>query len=297
MDVKKINLNLLIDEITKANNIYRDTEKSPINKILALWDLGNILFKHKIDKPHSYGWKIQERTIGIIKRMTIARAYRIRQIWTEKIYIKNTFKEIKGVSIFIESLPVLDTNGQMYKSLSKKAIDELIKNMNILSATHFKKYIKDFKAKYGQGRIGEKNDRERYLEDYLNIKNHFLYFYQYLQKLILKNKFKLIYELNDIISLEERKAFSNFCLALTSKNNIALYKPLSIKSHTEEFEFQYIFNFYKELLEDSNDIRRARLRRVIAPEKLIEMSDMINSIVSEEKIKNYQKRTRQTLEI
>lgn len=295
--MKKINLNLLINEITKANNIYRDTEESPINKILALWDLGNILFKHKVDKPHSYGWKIQDQTIGIIKRMTIARAYRIRQIWAERSFIKNTFKGIKGVSIFIGSLPILDTNGQMYKSLSKKVIGELIKNMNILAPTHFNKYIKNFKAKYGQGRIGEKNDRERYLKDYVNMQNCFLNFYKQLQKLILENKFDGIDELKTKISLEERKAFSNFCLALTSKKNIIFYKTFPISSKVKMFNFQIIFNFFKELLEDSNDTRRARLRRVVPPELLIEMSDMLNSIVSEEKIKSYQKRTGQTLKI
>ena len=295
--MRKNNLNLLIDAITKSNNIYRDSNQAPINRVLALWDLGDVLLKYKVDKPHSYGWKIQDKTNGLIKRMTIARAYRIRQIWPKRDYIKKTFGGIKGTSIFIESLPILDSNGQMYKSLSKKVVDELIKNMNILSSTHFKKYIKNFKAKYGQGRIGEENDRERYLKDYINIQYCFLNFYKQLQKLILENKFDDIDELKNQIPLEERKAFSSFCLALTSKKNIIFYKPFPISSKTKMFNFQNMFNFFKELLEDSNDIRRARLRRVVPPELLVEMSDMLNSIVSEEKIKSYQKRTRQTLKI
>lgn len=295
--MKKINLNLLIDEITKANNIYRDANESPINKILALWDLGNILFKYNVDKPHTYGWKIQDQTVGVIKRMTIARAYRIRQIWERRSYIENTFKEIKGISIFIESLPILDTNGQMYKSLSKKMVDELVKNMNRLSSSNFKKYIKNFKEIYRQGRIGEKNDRERYLKDYISIQNCFLNFYKKLQKIILENKLDGINEIKSKIPLEERKAFSNFCLALTSKKNIIFYKPFPISSKTEIINFQNVFNFSKKLLEDSNDTRRARFRRVVPPELLVEMSDMLNSIVSEEKIKSYQKRSRQTLKM
>ena len=74
----------------------------------AIMLLGDVLLKHKINKPHSYGWKIQDKTNGLIKRMTIARAYRIRQIWPERNYIKKTFGGIKGTSIFIESLPILD---------------------------------------------------------------------------------------------------------------------------------------------------------------------------------------------
>jgi len=295
--VKKINLNLLIDDITKSNNVYRDTNQAPINRILALWDLGNILFKHKVDKPHSYGWKIQDQTIGIIKRMTIARAYRIRQIWPERDYVKKTFGGIKGTSIFIESLPILDSNGQMYKSLSKKAVDELIKYMNILPAVQFTKYLKNFKAKHKQGRVGESNDRERYLKDYVSIQNYFLTFYKHLQKLILGNKFDGIDELKTKISLGERKAFSNFCLALTSKKNIIFYKPFPSSSKAEMINFQIIFNFFKELLKESNDTRRARLRRVVPPELLVEMSDMLNSIISKEKIKSYQKRTGQTFKI
>jgi competence protein ComGF len=71
------------------------------------------------------------------------------------------------------------------------------------------------------------------------------------------------------------------------------YLPCKIKM----FEFQNMFNFFKELLEDSNDIRRARFRRVIPPELLVEMSDMLNSIISKEKIKSYQKRTGQIIKI
>ena len=78
--MKKNDLSLLIDKITKSNNVYRDSVKSPLDKILALWDMGNIMFECEIEKPHACGWKIQDQTVGIIKRMTIARAYRIRQI-------------------------------------------------------------------------------------------------------------------------------------------------------------------------------------------------------------------------
>ncbi|MFH1939516.1 MAG: hypothetical protein ABIK21_05135 [bacterium] len=295
--MREINLNLLIDAITKSNNIYRDTNQTPINRVLALWDLGNVLLKHKVDKPHSCGWKIQDKTNGLIKRMTIARAYRIRQIWPERGYIEKTFGGIKGTSIFIESLPILDPNGVLLKSLSKKLIDELIKYMNILPAVQFTKHIKNFKAKHKQGRVGEYNDRERYLKDYVNIQNCFLNFYKQLQKLILENKFDGIDELKSKIPLEERKAFSNFCLALTSKKNIAFYEPLTINSKIKIFEFQNMFNFFKELLEDSNDIRRARLRRVVPPESLVEMSDMLNSIINREKIINYQRRVKQSIKM
>jgi hypothetical protein len=295
--MKEINLSLLIDAITKSNNVYRDANQAPINRILALWDLGDVLLKYKVDKPHSYGWKIQDQTKGLIKRMTIARAYRSRQIWLERNYVKKTFSEIKGLSVFIESLPILDPSGAMYKSLSKKLIDELIKYMNILSAVQFTKYIKNFKAKHKQGRVGENNDRERYLKDYVNIQNYFLTFYKQLQKLILEDKFDSIDELKSKIPLEERKAFSNFCLALTSKKNIIFYKPFPISSKTKMLDFQNMFYFFKELLEDSNDIRRARLRRVVAPELLVEMSDMLNSIISREKILNYKRRKMHSIKI
>jgi len=295
--MKEINLSLLIDAITKSNNVYRDVNQAPINRILALWDLGDVLLKYKVDKPHSYGWKIQNQTKGLIKRMTIARAYRIRQIWLERNYVKKTFSGIKGLSAFIESLPILDPNGVMYKSLPKKLIDELIKYMNILPAVQFTKYIKNFKAKHKQGRVGENNDRERYLKDYVNIQNCFLTFYKQLQKLILEDKFDSIDELKSKIPLEERKAFSNFCLALTSKKNIIFYKPFPISSNTKILDFQNMFNFFKEFLEDSNDIRRARFRRVVAPELLVEMSDMLNSIISREKILNYKRRKMHSIKI
>jgi hypothetical protein len=295
--VKKIYLNELIDNITEANNLYRDTRQSPLDRLLALWDLGDILFKNSVDKPHAYGWKIQEQTVGVIKRMTIARAYRIRNIWPTKKDIATSFKDIKGISILIESLPLFDKSGPAYGLLKKKDKDDLIKKMNILSANEFKNYIYDFKSRRRKGRIGEKNDRKKYLKEYKDIKENFDALYTFLKKCILNNKLDSVKDFREKVSLNERKSFANFCLSMSSKNNIILYKPLEMLNISKYLNFNFLYNSFRDLLNENNDTKRARLRRVIPPEDFIEIADMLNSIIDDEKISNYQKRVNRSIKI
>lgn len=293
--IEKIYLKKLIDDITKSNNIYRDSNLLPIDRILALWDLGDILFKHGVDKPHACGWKIQEQTIGVIKRMTIARAYRIRNIWSSRENIESSFKDIKGISVLIESLPLFDKSGPAYSSLSKKDKNDLIKKMNELSAIEFNKYIYKFKSSCKKGRIGENNDRKKYLKEYKDIKENFNELYIYLKKSILANKLDSIRDFREKISVNERKDFANFCLAISSKKNVVLYKPSKIISISKYHDFDFVFNSFRNLLDEKKDTKRARLRRVIPPEDFIEMADILNSIVDEEKISNYQRRTKHSI--
>lgn len=294
---KKVNLKQLIDDITISNNTYRDINKTPLNRILAMWDLGDILFKNGVDKPHTCGWEIQDHTVGVIKRMTIARSHRIRKIWPSKDNFKILFKDIKGISILIESLPLLDKDGPAHNILSKNIKGDLIKNMNTLSTIEFKKYIKELKAKYKIGRIGEENDRKKYLNDYTEIKEKFGEIYNFLKENILADKFDAIINFKNEVSLEQRKVFANLCLSISSKNNIIYYKPAELNNISEFFNFDFVFNSLKNLLNEKNDIERARIRRVILPEEFIEMIDILNSIVDEEKISNYQKRIKNKITI
>jgi len=289
---KKVNLNELIDNITEANNLYRDTTYSPIDRILSLWDLGDLLFKNSVDKPHAYGWKIQEQTVGVIKRMTIARAYRIRSIWPIKEEIETSFKGIQGISILIESLPLLDKSGPIYDSLTDKNKNDLIDKMNKLSANEFKNYIYNFKARLKKGRIGEKNDRKKYLKEYKDIKENFDALYTFLKKCILNNKLDSIKDFREKVSLNERKSFANFCLSISSKDNIDLYKHSEMMNISQYLNFNFLYNSFRDLLNENKDTKRARLRRVIPPEDFVEMADILNSIIDEQKIKNYQRRVK-----
>ena len=114
--------------------------------------------------------------------------------------------------------------------------------------------------------------------------------YNYLKDNILNDKFDAIIDFKNEVPLDQRKAFTNLCLSISSKNNIVYYKPVELNNISKFLNFDFIYISLKNLLNEKNDIERARIRRVIPPEDFIEMIDILNSIVDEEKISNYKQR-------
>lgn len=92
-------------------------------------------------------------------------------------------------------------------------------------------------------------------------------------------------------SNEELRAFSNMCIALTTKDNYRLYRQLghpTSDSKNKQLKTLY-YHFYK-ILNTPSDVERARLRRLVSAEALAQMSDMIASLESEAAVQDFNAR-------
>ena len=54
------NITAIIKAISDINNRYRDSTISTRMKLEALWEMGDLLAKLGVTKPHSIGWLFKE---------------------------------------------------------------------------------------------------------------------------------------------------------------------------------------------------------------------------------------------
>lgn len=289
-------LSKLIQSITDINNKYRDPNSSTKQKIIALWEMGNCLKNLGVKKPHSVGWSIQEETKGVIKRPTVFRSYKIKQIWPDKDSLLNDIGNVKQMSSLTEMLPLIDPNQGVRKKMTADELQLIYKLACSNDVTAFKAYLVKLKKKYSHGRLGKPLDKEKHLHGLEDISDGFRKIQITLTKLFAKTEKDEREAFKEKIPSEEFAAFSNMCLSLTTKDNFRLYKRRGPeKSASTDDEFKFLYNSFRGILSKSNDTERARLRRLISAEAFAQLSDMISSIRSEDSVKDY--RARQKLSI
>ncbi|GEM_PF-3006047 len=292
----KTNIHTIIKEISDFNNRYRDPSSDSAIKLEALWEMGDCLGRLGVDKPHSTGWTIQTETKGLIKRPTIFRSCKIRQIWNTKDDLLRDIGKIKSMSSFIDMLPLIDPQQEVRAKLDESEIQQIYKKACIGSTAGFKSYISKLKTKYSHDRLGKPLDKSKHLAGKEFVTKNFSSLQRYLLELIQqkdsagREKFRLE------IKREEFRAFSNMCISLTTKNNFRLYKKTGPSLSTAQNEqFKVLYNYFYLILDKASDLERARVRRLISPEAFAQMSDIISSIQNEESLSDF--RTRQQLSI
>lgn len=290
------NLNTIIKLITDSNNLYRDSTVAIKARLEALWEIGDFLYTHGVKKPHAIGWEIQRETKGLIKRPTIFRGYKIRQIWKTKNEMVGDIGGLKKISFLIEMLPLVDPKQGVRGRLSDDELKGIYKSACMHDAKVFANYLRSLKKKYAHGRLGKPLDKAKYLHEFDEIVKHF----KKLQNTLLdlfkdsQNKARKLFRQN--VSEEESRAFSNMCLSLTTKGNFKLYKKLNPQvSSANDENFKYSYIFFRTLLSKNNDTGRARLRRLIPAEVFAQLSDMISSIQTEDSVRDFKARQKLTI--
>lgn len=281
-------VNAIIRAIVPLNNSYRDPTASTQMKLETLWDMGDQLVKMGVTSPHSVGWSVQRETGGLIKRPTIFRSHKIRTIWPSKEELVRDVGRICGLSNLTELIPLIDPAQDVRKQLSSEQMNEIYYHACSDAPKQFKQYIAELKQQFSYGRLGKPLDRSKHL--------HHLHFLISNFKALLNRLLKII-DQKDLTarnlfrantSNEEMRAFSNMCIALTTKENLRLYKKLGPSVSTScDQQFQVLYNYFRNILNSRGDVERARLRRLIPAAALAQMSDIISSLGSETGVKDY----------
>src|SRR3989338_1729295 len=112
------NINEIVAAITPLNNAYRDLTTSAETKMEMLWQIGDILQRMRVTKPHTLGWAVQKETKEIIKRSTVIRGYKVRAIWDSKEALLRDLGGMKFISNLFEMLPLVDPAQKVRGNLS-----------------------------------------------------------------------------------------------------------------------------------------------------------------------------------
>jgi len=287
----KVNIRKIIDAIADLNNQYRGEKITPGEKLLVMWDIGDVLLKNGIDQPHSAGWAIQNETKGLIKRPTIFRSYKVRQIWPSKASLEENLRNLKKSNFFIEMLPLIDPHQEVRSRLSKVELEDIFRHACKDTSQQFEEYLSGIKRRFSYKRLGKALPKDRHLGQFAETLGNFKSFQKCMWILMQADDPEKRRVFKESILRDELLAFANMCISLTTKDNFKLYKRKGPeRSSTNDEVFRKLYECFFLLLDKKDDAERARLRRLIAAEALAQMSDMISSIQTEEGVNDFKAR-------
>ena len=279
-------VNNIIAEITPFYNKYKLSKKklSGTETLFIMWDIGDILLKYisyENIPPHNlfrqiYGKGEGKKNIAqksYISREFQGRCYRIRNIFKNKEQIKEELPTLINFTTFREAMPFFDNEKYKYEGEEKK---ELLK---LLNCKKNPKYILEKIKKIQKEKIKILNPRNQRLKDLEGEKNIFINTYNCLYNHIkLKKYFKTIEELN----IKDKTDFINILSKNTSALSTEGLKKYDIilldKLHPILNEYAKMIEY---LLKKEDEKERRRFRRLITPERIIRLADMLFALTSE----------------
>lgn len=292
-----MNIDLLIKELTPLYNEYKEKNKtiSGTDALIIMWEMGDIL-KTFLDNndiaPHAlyreiYG--VSEGSSNVMKKSWITRefqgrCYRIRNIFKNKDQIYSELPSLVGFTAFRESMPFFDN--KKYKLEGEERVNLL----KLLNSNKSKTFVKNEINKLQDKKIGIKNDRKQKLDDLEAQKKIFIVFYNYIYYLKDKDSKEITQSLNDkSIDVEIIKIVAKNTSALAT-DGLRFYEfdedkikriVADIPEKPELGNWISYIDLLKDFINQTNPKKIRRFRRIIKPEIIVKLSDMLNQVIKE----------------
>lgn len=290
--MERLNLQELIKEISPLYNSYKNSNKniSGLEALYIIWDIGDIL-KRNIEEfniaPHNLYRKIYGKSEGkenviqksYITRDFLSRSYRVRNIFSDKSEIKKYLPKLKRFRLFYQAMPFIDNPKYVFKGTEK---ENLFKLLN--SNRSYKEIITEI-YKLQKEKIGISNPRNQKLNELFPQKDTFIVFYNYLFNLIKDNNYEN--------TTKQIKYFNSEYISKISLNTGALVQEGLEYNVIPENDFDDKWIPYLKLLNyfstQKDAKERRRFRRLISPDRIVKLAEMLNAITSENSFKNFKK--------
>ncbi len=288
--MEQLNLKELILEISPLYNSYKKTSKeiSGTDALIIMWDIGDSL-KKVVDTfkipPHNLYRKIYGKAEGAsnivqksyITREFLGRAYRIRNIFTDKKEIKKIFPNLKSFISFREAMPFFDNKKYILTGDKKNNLIALLNSNG--SSSSILKEVRSLQSTY----IGIKNPRNQKLIELEKEKIVFINFYNFLFNLIKQADYELVLR-------ETKNVKNNTLIKLSSATNCLAQEgyifPEIPDDNFNEKWIDYI-NLIKFFSTQKDPKGRRRFRRLIPPTRIVRLAEMLQAISSESSFKNF----------
>ncbi len=287
-----MDIGALVRDITPLYNQYKQGKNSISGSeaLEIMWDIGGFL-KAFIDKndiaPHALYREIYGKGEGrknISKKSWITRefqgrCYRIRNIFPSKSKIHDELPTLKSFTSFREAMPFFDNDKYKLKGDEK---NDLLK---LLNSNKSKKSILEEIRKLQKKKIGIKNPRNQRLNDLENEKNIFIDFYNFVYRLQKEDRDVIIDKLN------QDGVNDNYIVAISRNTNAMSQDGLKFIDFEIKIDvLDSLWNSYGQVVKrfssqnDAKNIRR--FRRLISPERIVMLADMLNSLLSKKNKNN-----------
>ncbi len=287
-----LTLNELIKEIIPFYNFHRKNQAhlTGAEAIENIWVVGDLLKKyldvHKDIAPRTlyhqiYGKSEQNTNISqksYITRDFLDRAYRVRRIFPKKKYIKTTFPSLQRYRLFYKSMPFLDEGRYKMNAADR---EKLVKLLN--SKKSYKEIMSEVERLKNK-RIALKIPHDSKLKELEEEKKIFISIYNQTYKIIKELRFNVVESMlpfiNDIAFV---KKLSQNTGALSSDQ----LKMSSFKIPTNiDAEWCIFSEMINSFAEQTDAKQRRRFRRLIPPEKMIQLSEMLYALTDEQSFNN-----------
>jgi len=278
----QINIQEIIKEISPLYNSYKQSSRKikGTDALYIMWDIGNIL-KQNINAsnmaPHSLYRKIYGKAEGksditqksYITREFLGRAYRIRNIFKNKEEIKKDLPDLNSFISFREAMPFFDNDKYILRG------EEREKLLFILNAKESPGSVLKKIRLLQSEKIGKKNPRNQRLKELEPRKEIFITFYNYLYNLIKNEEHRSLR--NEIETID-----GSLILRLASITSALATEGLKFEE-VPEIEINNKWKDYTNLLRSlstqTDAKERRRFRRLISPERIVRLAEMLLKIV------------------
>jgi hypothetical protein len=286
-----MDLDNLIQEITPLYNSYKKEKLtlSGVQSLEVMWEVGFLLSDY-IEKntiaPHTLFWSIYGNAEGTkniekksyVTREFLNRCYRIRRIFPKKQDIRTIFPNLRKFIPFREAMPFFDN--PKYKLVG----EEREKLLQLLNSKQSQQQILKRIKQLQKEKIGIKNPRTQRLHELEGEKQIFIRFYNATYRLLKEGNYELVKQEIGEENMDYVKILSKNISAL-SQEGLKFYEfkiPQALNELWKNFS-----QVVKEFASQKTAKERRRFRRLISPERIVQLSDMLYALVSKENYKNF----------
>jgi hypothetical protein len=276
-----VDIHKVIQDITPLYNHYKKESKSISGSeaLKIMWDLGSIL-KIYIEEnniaPHALYREIYGKGEGsknIVRKSWIprefqGRCYRIRNIFSSKDQIDNELPNLRNFTNFRECMPFFDN--EKYKFVG----EEKDKLLALLNSNNSNKYIFKTIKKLQKERIGRSNDRYQRLKDLENEKDIFINFYNYIYNMTQLDSDAILIKIKeDGIDSEYISVLAQNTNAL-SQDGLKFFDMTNIQN-TQNTNWMNYCGVIIDFLNQKDPKKIRRFRRLVPPERIVKLADML----------------------
>ena len=131
-------LGALIQELTPLNNRWRESEGA--DRVLALWDVGDALVRHRKAPDDSLLWEVSDRSY--ITRNVLRYGLIVRRGWPKKSGLAEVVDGLQSYTVFREALPFLKGDRQGISDEEHERLLQLLRDADTKKATDQIKALK-----------------------------------------------------------------------------------------------------------------------------------------------------------
>lgn len=275
-----IDYGYLIQNLGPVNNRFREYEG--VHKIVALWEMGDILIQGTGDGSLDHVlWEINKRSF--ITRDVLRYASIVRHEWKSRQEVERLFSNVKKYSLFREALPFLKGNRQ---GIDEATYREVIARIGSGQVSEVKVYLQGLKERY----IGRSNKKGVSLTKVAVTSDGIVRFMTELLKKVMSPAFS-------VNQIHVNAGDESLRLMSLTFYGLVADQPLPVLSEELEGHNWREFAVMLNSLTSASREEKSALRKLIGVQTLMEWTDLFNALRTDQDFTEWRVRSNYKMKV